>query len=56
MTVPQKMDYPRLTTDALRYYVPYFHEGSRAERILVEHGGELFPHERSALEVRARCQ
>lgn len=54
MTVPQKMDYPRLTTDALRYYVPYFHEGSRAERILVEHGGELSPHERSALEVRAR--
>ena len=44
----------RLTVESLRFYVPFFHKGEEAERILVEEGDTLFPHERNLLEVQAR--
>ena len=46
----------RLTVESLRFYVPAFHQGEKAERILVESGDTLPPQERNRLEVQARLK
>ena len=53
--VRRKLTNDRITVEALRYYIPFFHEGHAAnERILNDE--TLTPEERNALETKSRLK
>lgn len=51
---PQKITTDRITIDALKFYVPFFHVGDRATEKLLEDG--LSAAERNSLETQARLK